>query len=300
MKKTLITLSGPTASGKTKFSIKLAKELNCDIISSDSRQFYKEMSIGTAVPTKKELKSVTHHCIQHKSIFDIYTIKDYQDEALRIIKDKLKINNYIIMVGGSGLYMDSVINGLDKFPDINNQVRKDLNSKFEKFGIQYLQKELKKIDPVYYNNVDKQNPRRLIRALEISISSKRPYSSFIGKNKTIHSFSLFHIGIEINRELLYHKINSRVDKMIENGLLEEVKNLINYKELNPLNTLGYKELFLFLEKKLTFKKCIEEIKKNSRRYGKRQITWMRKRKDIVWISNETNVKEFKRNYLDFK
>ena len=153
---------------------------------------------------------------------------------------------------------------------------------------------------MYYNNVDKQNPRRLIRALEISISSKRPYSSFIGKNKTIHSFSLFHIGIEINRELLYHKINSRVDKMIENGLLEEVKNLINYKELNPLNTLGYKELFLFLEKKLTFKKCIEEIKKNSRRYGKRQITWMRKRKDIVWISNETNVKEFKRNYLDFK
>ncbi|MAU64079.1 MAG: tRNA (adenosine(37)-N6)-dimethylallyltransferase MiaA [Flavobacteriaceae bacterium] len=300
MKKTLITVSGPTASGKTKFSIKLAKELNCDIISSDSRQFYKEMSIGTAVPTKKQLKSVTHHCIQHKSIFDIYTIKDFHDEALSIIKDKLKINDYIIMVGGSGLYMDSVINGLDNFPDINHQVRRDLNLKFEKFGIEYLQKELKKIDPVYYNNVDKQNPRRLIRALEISISSKKPYSSFIGKKKTIHSFNLFHIGIDINRELLYQKINSRVDKMIENGFLEEVKTLINNKELNALNTLGYKELFLFLEKKVTFKQSIEEIKKNTRRFSKRQMTWLRKRKDIFWIDNKSDHKDIIKSYLDFK
>jgi len=299
-KKTLITVSGPTAIGKTKFSINLARVLNCNIISCDSRQFYKELSIGTAVPSIKELKTVKHHCIQHKSILDTYTIKDFQKEALTIIKNEFKIHDYVIMVGGSGLYMDSVINGLDDLPNINNQVRKNLNLKFEEFGIEYLQKKLKKLDPVYYNNVDKQNPRRLIRALEICISSNRPYSSFIGKQKTTHEFNLFHIGMKTNRELLYNKINSRVDKMIDIGLLEEVKNLINYKKLNALNTLGYKELFLFLEGKTTLKESIEEIKKNSRRFAKRQITWLKRKKDIVWINNDVNPEEIKRNYFDFK
>jgi len=299
-KKKLITVSGPTAVGKTKFSIDLAKLLNCNIISSDSRQFYKELSIGTAVPSRKELKTVKHHCIQHKSILDTYTIKDFQKEALIIIKNEFKINDYVIMVGGSGLYMDSVINGLDNFPNINEQVRENLNLKFEEFGIEYLKKKLKKLDPVYYNNVDKQNPRRLIRALEICISSNKPYSSFIGKQKTAHEFNIFQIGLKINRELLYNKINLRVDKMIDDGLLKEVKTLINYKELNALNTLGYKELFLFLEGKITFNESIEEIKKNSRRFAKRQITWLKGKKDVVWIDNHTNPEDIKRIYFNLK
>ncbi len=298
--KTLITVSGPTAVGKTKFSIDLASILNCNIISCDSRQFYKELTIGTAVPSKKELKAVKHYCIQHKSILDTYTIIDFQKEALSIIKNEFKTCNYIIMVGGSGLYMDAVVNGLDIFPEINNGIREKLNLKLKELGIEYLQKELKKLDPVYYNNVDKQNPRRLIRALEICISSNKPYSSFISKQKTIHEFNLFHIGIKMNRELLYNKINSRVDKMIDGGLLEEVKSLINYKKLNALNTLGYKELFLFLEKKITFKECIEEIKKNSRRFAKRQLTWLKRKKDIIWIDANINPEEIKKNYFSFK
>ena len=299
-KKTLITISGPTAVGKTKFSIDLARILNCNIISCDSRQFYKELTIGTAVPSKKELKAVKHHCIQHKSILDTYTIKDFEKEVLIIINNEFKINDYIIMVGGSGLYMDAVVNGLDNFPEVNNQVRENLNSKLKEFGIEYLQKKLKKLDPVYFNNVDKQNPRRLIRALEICISSNKPYSSFIGKQKNIHEFSLLQFSMNINREILYSKINSRVDKMIDDGLLEEVKTLINYKELNALNTVGYKELFLFLEKKLTFKQSIEEIKKNSRRFAKRQITWLKRRENIIWINNDVNLEDIKRNYFDLK
>ena len=299
-KKTLITISGPTAVGKTKFSIDLARILNCNIISCDSRQFYKELTIGTAVPSKKELKAVKHHCIQHKSILDTYTIKDFEKEVLIIINNEFKNNDYIILSGGSGLYMDAVINGLDNFPKTDDKVRKQLNSELKKFGIDYLQKKLNKLDPLYYNNVDKQNPRRLIRALEICISSNKPYSSFIGKQKTIHEFNLFNMAMNINREILYNKINSRVDKMIDDDLLEEVKTLIDYKELNALNTIGYKELFLFMEKKLTFEQSIEEIKKNSRRFAKRQITWLKRKEDIIWVNNDVTPEEIKRNYFDFK
>lgn len=299
-KKTLITISGPTAVGKTKFSIDLARILNCNIISCDSRQFYKELTIGTAVPSKKELKAVKHHCIQHKSILDTYTIKDFEKEVLIIINNEFKNNDYIIMSGGSGLYMDAVINGLDNFPKTDDKVRKQLNSELNKFGIEYLQKKLNKLDPLYYNNVDKQNPRRLIRALEICISSNKPYSSFIGKQKIIHEFNLFNMAMNIKREILYNKINLRVDKMIDDGLLEEVKTLIIHKELNTLNTIGYKELFLFIEKKLTFEQSIEEIKKNSRRFAKRQITWLKRKEDIIWVNNDVTPEEIKRNYFDFK
>ena len=299
-KKTLITISGPTAVGKTKFSIDLAIILNCNIISCDSRQFYKELTIGTAVPSKKELKTVKHHCIHHKSILDTYTIKDFEKEVLIIINNEFKNNDYIIMSGGSGLYMDAVINGLDNFPKTDDKVRKQLNSELKKFGIEYLQKKLNKLDPLYYTNVDKQNPRRLIRALEICISSNKPYSSFIGKQKIIHEFNLFNMAMNIKREILYNKINLRVDKMIDDGLLEEVKTLIIHKELNALNTIGYKELFLFIEKKLTFEQSIEEIKKNSRRFAKRQITWLKRKEDIIWVNNDVTPEEIKRNYFDFK
>ena len=251
MNKTLITVSGPTAIGKTKFAIDLAKFLNCEIISSDSRQFYKELSIGTAVPSKNELNAVKHHCIQHKSIQEIYTIKDFEQEALKIINNLFKKNKYVIMVGGSGLYMDAVVHGLDDLPKIDDEIRKTLNIKFKKFGIEYLKKELKKLDPKYFIKVDKNNPRRLIRALEVCLSSKKPYSSFIVGKKNNHSFNLFHIGLKLERNELYDRINSRVDQMIEKGLINEVKGLINFKNLNPLNTVGYKELFLFLDNKKT-------------------------------------------------
>lgn len=300
MKKTLITIYGPTAVGKTKFSIDLAKLLKCEIISCDSRQFYKELSVGTAIPSQKELEAVKHHCIHNKSINEIYTIKEFQNEAFEIINKLFKIHNFIIVVGGSGLYMDSIINGLDEFPEIDKMVRDELNLKFQKFGIKYLQNKLEELDPVYYLKVDLNNHRRLIRALEVCISSKKPYSSFIGKKTNKNTFNILNFAIEMNRDELYDKINNRVDHMISQGLVEEVKSLINFKNTNALNTVGYKELFLYLEKKCSLAESISEIKKNTRRYAKRQMTWLNNKKSIKKINHTISAQEVKRTYLDFR
>ena len=300
MNKTLITISGPTAVGKTKFSIDLAKLLNCQIISCDSRQFYKEMSIGTAIPSKKELNAVKHHYIHHKSINDTYTVKDFQKDALNKIKELFNSDEFIILVGGSGLYMDAVIYGLDEFPEIDKKVRENLNLKLNKFGIIYLQKKLQKLDPEYYSKVDLKNPRRLIRALEVCISSNKPFSSYINKKKTKHPFKLFNIGIVMDRDKLYEKINSRVDHMFSQGLVSEVKGLIDFKNYNALKTVGYKELFQFIENKCTLNESIEEIKKNTRRYAKRQITWLKSKNDITYINSSTDVKLVQKTYFDFK
>lgn len=300
MNKTLITISGPTAVGKTKFSIDLAKLLNCQIISCDSRQFYKELSIGTAIPSKKELNAVKHHYIHHKSINDTYTVKDFQKDALNKIKELFISDEFIILVGGSGLYMDAVIYGLDDFPEIDKKVRENLNLKLNKFGIIYLQKKLQKLDPEYYSKVDLKNPRRLIRALEVCISSNKPFSSYINKKKTKHPFKLFNIGIVMDRDKLYEKINSRVDQMFSQGLVNEVKGLIDFKNYNALKTLGYKELFQFIENKCTLNESIEEIKKNTRRYAKRQITWLKSKNDITYINSSTDAKLVQKTYFDFK
>lgn len=300
MNKTLITISGPTAVGKTKFSIDLAKLLNCQIISCDSRQFYKELSIGTAIPSKKELNAVKHHYIHHKSINDTYTVKDFQKDALNKIKELFISDKFIILVGGSGLYMDAVIYGLDDFPEIDKKVRENLNLKLNKFGIIYLQKKLQKLDPEYYSKVDLKNPRRLIRALEVCISSNKPFSSYINKKKTKHPFKLFNIGIVMDRDKLYEKINSRVDQMFSQGLVNEVKGLIDFKNHNALKTLGYKELFQFIENKCTLNESIEEIKKNTRRYAKRQITWLKSKNDITYINSSTDAKLVQKTYFDFK
>lgn len=300
MKKTLITIYGPTAVGKTKFSIDLAKLLKCEIISCDSRQFYKELSVGTAIPSPKELEAVKHHCIHNKSINEIYTIKEFQNEAFEIINKLFKIHNFIIIVGGSGLYMDSIINGLDEFPEIDKMVRDELNLKFQKFGIKYLQNKLEELDPVYYLKVDLNNHRRLIRALEVCISSKKPYSSFIGKKTNKNTFNILNFAIEMNRDELYDKINNRVDHMISQGLVEEVKSLINFKNTNALNTVGYKELFLYFEKKCSLAESISEIKKNTRRYAKRQMTWLNSKKNIKKINHTISAQEVKRTYLDFR
>lgn len=300
MNKTLITISGPTAVGKTKFSIDLAKLLNCQIISCDSRQFYKELSIGTAIPSKKELNAIKHHYIHHKSINDTYTVKDFQKDALNKIKELFNSDEFIILVGGSGLYMDAVIYGLDDFPEIDKKVRENLNLKLNKFGIIYLQKKLQKLDPEYYSKVDLKNPRRLIRALEVCISSNKPFSSYINKKKTKHPFKLFNIGIVMDRDKLYEKINSRVDHMFSQGLVNEVKGLIDFKNYNALKTVGYKELFQFIENKCTLNESIEEIKKNTRRYAKRQITWLKSKNDITYINSSTDAKLVQKTYFDFK
>lgn len=300
MNKTLITISGPTAVGKTKFSIDLAKLLNCQIISCDSRQFYKEMSIGTAIPSKKELNAVKHHYIHHKSINDTYTVKDFQKDALNKIKELFNSDEFIILVGGSGLYMDAVKYGLDDFPEIDKKVRENLNLKLNKFGIIYLQKKLQKLDPEYYSKVDLKNPRRLIRALEVCISSNKPFSSYVNKKKTKHPFKLFNIGIVMDRDKLYEKINSRVDHMFSQGLVNEVKGLIDFKNYNALKTVGYKELFQFIENKCTLNESIEEIKKNTRRYAKRQITWLKSKNDITYINSSTDAKLVQKTYFDFK
>ena len=292
MKKKLITISGPTASGKTELSITLALNLNCSIISSDSRQFYKEMTIGTAVPSKYELSKVKHYCIQHKSINDNYTIKDFQIEALNIIKNELKINNNIIMVGGSGMYMDALIYGLDSFPEIIPEIRAEISSQYKDLGIKYLQNKLKNLDPEYFLKVDIHNHRRLIRALEVSLSSNKPYSSFLNNKKVNHDFKIINTAINCDRDILYERINDRVDEMLHKGLLNEVKGLMKFKNLRSMNTVGYKELFRYLENKTSFDEAVNEIKKNSRRFAKKQMTWLKNKKDIKWIKNNIEIDNF--------
>ena len=293
MKKKLITISGQTASGKTNLSIRLAQNLNCSIISCDSRQFYKEMSIGTAVPSKLELSKANHYFIHHKSVKDNYTVGDFQNDALKLIKNLFKKDDFIILTGGSGMYMDAIVNGIDTFPKIKLGVRELLNEKYNSRGILFLKNKLKELDPEYYDIVDVNNHRRLIRALEVCISTGKPYSSFLNKKNKKYDFESVNFGIKVDRELLYKKINYRVDKMISDGLIQEAKTLLNFKDLNPLNTVGYKELFEHFKGNLTKSQAIEKIKQNTRRYAKRQMTWL-KNKNLIWIENNVEIDEIKR------
>ena len=293
MKKKLITISGQTASGKTNLSIRLAQNLNCSIISCDSRQFYKEMSIGTAVPSKLELSKANHYFIHHKSVKDNYTVGDFQNDALKLIENLFKKDDYIILTGGSGMYMDAIVNGIDKFPKIKLGVRELLNEKYNSRGILFLKNKLKELDPEYYDIVDVNNHRRLIRALEVCISTGKPYSSFLNKKNKKYDFESVNFCIKVDRELLYKKINYRVDKMISYGLIKEAKTLLKFKDLNPLNTVGYKELFEHFKGNLTKSQAIEKIKQNTRRYAKRQMTWL-KNKNLIWIENNVEIDEIKR------
>ena len=293
MKKKLITISGQTASGKTNLSIRLAQNLNCSIISCDSRQFYKEMSIGTAVPSKLELSKANHYFIHHKSVKDNYTVGDFQNDALKLIENLFKKDDYIILTGGSGMYMDAIVNGIDKFPKIKLGVRELLNEKYNSKGVLFLKNKLKELDPEYHDIVDVNNHRRLIRALEVCISSGKPYSSFLNKKNKKYDFESINFCIKVDRELLYKKINYRVDKMISDGLIKEAKTLLKFKDLNSLNTVGYKELFEHFKGNLTKSQAIEKIKQNTRRYAKRQMTWL-KNKNLIWIENNIEIDEIKR------
>ena len=274
--KTLYVVIGPTAVGKTAFSIELAKKLNTEIISADSRQFYKEMSVGTAVPSPQELKQIKHHFIHHKSIHDQYNVGQFEKEGLAKIKLLFKDKEELILTGGSGLYIDAICEGLNFFPEIDPEIRENIREKYQKHGLEWLKEQVKMADPKYYHEVDKENAQRLLRSLEVCLQSNKPYSSFKNKEPKNRDFQIKYIGLRMDREKLYQRINKRVDLMIENGLIEEAQKLYQFKQLNALQTVGYKEIFDFIDGIHSKEKAIELIKQNSRRYAKRQITWLKK------------------------
>ena len=288
MNRHLITIIGPTAIGKTNLAIKIADYFKTEIVSADSRQFYKEMNIGTAKPSNSELNSIKHHLINNKSINDNYNISDYEKDALKSIKSIFNKNDAAILVGGSGLYINTVLYGLDEIPGISDEIRNSLYLDLELKGIKKLQEELKLLDPASYSDIDINNPRRLIRALEVSISTGKSYSSFLKKKKKKRDFNIIVLGINQERSELYNKINTRVDNMIESGLINEVKELYNLKGLNALNTIGYREVFNYIEDKYSLDECISEIKKNTRRYAKRQLTWFKSIDNVEWITPDYN------------
>jgi len=282
MNKILISVTGPTAIGKTKLAILLAQHYKAEIISADSRQFFKEMSIGTAVPSTDELKQATHHFIQHKSITEQYTVGDYEREAIQQLSLLFKSNDVVIMVGGSGLYVNAVTDGLNTFPTIEPEIRDGLNADLKERGLRFLQNKLRQLDPAYFNKVDIQNPQRVIRALEVCIGSGKPYSSFIDKPKAIRDFKVLTVGLKADRSLIYDRINMRVDLMMEAGLLDEAKNLLPFRNNNALQTVGYKELFKYFDGEWTLGFAISEIKKNTRRFAKRQLTWFLRNENTNW------------------
>lgn len=285
-KKKLIVICGPTAVGKTSFSIALAQKLQSEILSADSRQFYRELKIGTAPPSELELKLVPHHFIGHLSIQDTYNVSMYEKEANNKINTIYNHSNNIVVVGGSGLYINALINGIDDLPDPDDSTRSYLKSIFQNEGIESLRKLLKKLDPEYYLIVDLHNHKRLMRALEVCITSGKTYSSLRKNIFKERNYQTIWVGLERPRNELFDIINSRTDLMINHGLVEEAHKLISFKHLNALNTVGYKELFEYLENKISLNKAIENIKTNTRRYAKRQLTWFKRIPEINWFNTE--------------
>jgi len=283
MKNILIVLLGPTGVGKTDISIDIAEHFNSEIISSDSRQFYREMKIGTAVPDDNQLQRIKHHFIRFISVKDYYSASLFERDVLKLIPDLFSKNKIVLMTGGSGMYINAVCDSIDDIPDVDPEVRLKYMKKHREEGIESLRIALKLLDPEYYSKVDLKNPKRIIRALEICETAGRSYSSFLTKKKKTRDFDILKIGINRLREELYEKINLRVDSMIGLGLEEEAKSLFDLRHLNALNSVGYKEFFEFFEGKISYEKSIELIKRNTRRFAKRQMTWWGKDKDIKWF-----------------
>lgn len=287
-RKTLIVIVGPTAIGKTALAIEVAKHFKTEIISADSRQFYKEMEIGTAKPNLEELAEAKHHFINSHSVKTLFSTGDFEIEALKTIEEIFKTHDYAIMVGGSGLYINAVINGLDEMPEIDLRIREKLNKQFEEEGLATIQNQLKKYDLEYFEKVDQNNPQRMIRGLEVYLSTGKKLSSMLSATKKQRPFEIIKIGLNTERAILYNRINQRVDKMIENGLLEEVKSLIPFRKYNALNTVGYSEIFDYLDEKISLDEAISSIKQNTRRFAKRQLTWFRRDDEIMWFEpNQT-------------
>jgi len=281
MNNKLIYIAGPTCIGKTSLSIEIAKRLETEIISCDSRQFYKELKIGTSPPSREQLKEINHHFIHNKSLLDEYSVGDYEEDAISTISNIFKNNNYIIIVGGSGLYADSVLYGIDEIPKVPIYIRNKLNIDFKTKGLVYLQKRLKEVDPEYYKSVDLKNPNRLIRGIGVYEVSGKRISSLWTNTKKSREFKSIIILMKSNRDELYNRINLRVDEMIKNGLEEEVYLLKKFKGCNALNTVGYKEFFSYFDEELSREEAINKIKKNTRNYAKRQITWFKKYKNVI-------------------
>jgi tRNA dimethylallyltransferase len=281
--KKLIVIAGPTAVGKTAAAIKLAQQLKTEIISADSRQFYREMSIGTAKPDAAELAQAKHHFIDSHSITGNFTVGDFEKEALQLLDELFKTQDTVIMVGGSGLFIQAVTQGFDDLPIANPEIREQLNQEFAEKGIEYLQQKLKEADLDYYNQVDLNNPQRLIRALEVFEATGKPFSSYRKATVNTRPFESIKIVLDLPREELYDRINRRVDIMVEQGLVEEIRSLLPYRHLNALNTVGYSELFDHFDGKTDLQTAIDLIKQNTRRFAKRQLTWFRKDKEMKWL-----------------
>jgi len=283
MNKFLIIILGPTAVGKTQTGIKIANTFSTEIISADSRQIYKELKIGTAAPDNLQLSLVQHHFIHHISIHDYYNVSTYEMEVLMLLEKLFKVNNIMIMTGGSGLYIDVICHGIDDFPAADPDLRKELLDKLEKGGIESLRFDLRRIDPAYYSRVDLHNPKRILKALEVSYMTGMPYSSFLTRPLKERPFNIIKIGLNVERQELYDRINKRVDMMISKGLIDEARALYQYSHLNALKTVGYKEIFEYIENKISLEKAIDLIKKNTRHYARRQLTWFNRDKSITWF-----------------
>ena len=286
--KNLIYIAGPTGVGKTDLSIEIAKKFNTDIVSCDSRQFYKELKIGTSPPSNTQLSEVKHHFIHNKSIHDKYNVGEYEKDAIDLINKIFSIKDYLILVGGSGLYADSVIYGIDSFPEVPQEFRDNNRILFEKKGIKYLQKKIEKLDPKYYSKVDLNNSRRLLRALELIEFTGKSFSSMRSGKAKERNFNTQIISLDCSREYLYSRINNRVDKMIDDGLEKEVFELKQFKNLNTMNTVGYKEFINYFENKVSYEEAVNKIKQNTRNYAKRQITWFKRYKNSRRINIEEN------------
>ena len=280
---TLIVVLGPTGIGKTDLAINLAKELKTEILSADSRQFYKELKIGTAVPTDNQLLEIKHHFIGNISIHDYYNASLFEISTIELLNTLFKTKKTVILVGGSGMYIDAVCNGIDDLPEVDQEIREYLLEKYENEGIESLRFELKRLDPVYYDIVDLRNPKRILKGLEICMMTGKTYTSFRKAVKKERNFEIIKIGLNMERSKLYERIDKRVDLMIENGLIDEARQFYPHKSINALNTVGYKELFEYFDDKYDLNKAIELIKRNSRRYAKRQLSWFMRDKDINWF-----------------
>ncbi len=297
--KYLIVILGPTGIGKTALSIEVAKYLGAEIISCDSRQIYKELRIGTAVPEPHELSAVKHHFIGNKSIFDYYNASLFEEEVIELLEKLHAERDFVVMVGGSGMYIDAVVQGIDYLPTIDQELRADLLEKYREFGIEYLRRELKMLDPEYYKIVDLKNPKRILKGLEVSLQTGKPYSSFRINERKPRNFTTVQIGLEMDREILYNRINQRVDKMMQEGLLAEAKQFYEHKALNSLNTVGYKEIFDYLSGEYSLEKAVELIKRNSRHYAKRQLSWFKRDESINWFepSKKSEILTFLSNLI---
>lgn len=289
--KLLIAVVGPTASGKTDLSIRLAQSFGADVFSADSRQFYKELSIGVARPSTQELSQARHHFIGHLSIQDAYSAGDFEKDGLEKLESYFSKNDTAVLVGGSGLFIKAILEGLDSFPEVPENLRTTLNERFQSEGIDSLVNELKSLDPVSIHTIDLTNPRRVIRALEVSLASGKPFSYFKGQSKKIRPFTAVKVALDWEREQLYERINTRTEQMFANGLIDEVQSVLAYRHLNALNTVGYSEVFDYLDGKYTKEEALAKVQQHTRNYAKRQLTWLRKQEDIVWVKSQQKLDE---------